>query len=419
MMTLKQQWRALCQKWGWFVNGKPEEVHPTAKTRPAAKEKTCPAAEMAQKLEAFLRGAYDFRYNLLTDETEFRPAGAAGTPFTPVSQRALNSLCMDAHTRGIACWDRDLNRYIYSTRIVGYHPFRLFMDELPAWDGVDRLETLARRVSDERLWICSFHTWMLGLTAQWMGITDLHANSVAPILVSSEQGRRKSTFCKALMPAFLQRYYLDDVKLTAQGQVDRLLAEMGLLNLDEFDKYAATKMPFLKNLMQMATLNLRKAYQKNYCALPRIASFIGTSNRRDILTDPSGSRRFICVEVEKCIDCTGINHEQIYAQLKAELMSGVRYWFSKEEEQELQQHNRSFYRQCPAEEVLRVCFRPAAEGEQCLLLSAAEIFKALKEHNAAAMRGANPAQFSQVLLAAGMERKHTKWGNVYRVVAVP
>lgn len=168
----------------------------------------------------------------------------------------------------------------------------------------------------------------------------------------------------------------------------------------------------------MATLNLRKAYQKNYCALPRIASFIGTSNRKDILVDPSGSRRFICVEVEKCIDCTGIDHEQIYAQLKAELMSGARYWFSKEEEQEVQQHNKAFYRQCPAEEVLRVCFRPAAEGEHCLLLSAAEIFKALKKHNTAAMRGANPTQFSQVLLVAGMERKHTKWGNVYKVVAM-
>lgn len=383
-----------------------------------AKEIMCPAAEMVLKLEAFLRGAYDFRYNRLMDETEFRRAGAVGVPFTPISQRALNSLCMDAHARGIACWDRDLNRYIYSTRIVSYHPFRLFMDELPVWDGVDRLEALAQRVSDECLWIRSFHTWMLGLTAQWMGITNLHANSVAPILISSEQGRRKSTFCKALMPTFLQRYYLDDVKLTAQGHVDRLLAEMGLLNLDEFDKYAATKMPLLKNLMQMATLNLRKAYQKNYCALPRITSFIGTSNRKDILVDPSGSRRFICVEVEKCIDCTGIDHEQIYAQLKAELMSGARYWFSKEEEQEVQQHNKAFYRQCPAEEVLRVCFRPAAEGEHCLLLSAAEIFKALKKHNTAAMRGANPTQFSQVLLVAGMERKHTKWGNVYKVVAM-
>jgi predicted P-loop ATPase len=81
--------------------------------------------------------------------------------------------------------------------------------------------------------------------------------------------------------------------------VERRLAEMGLLNLDEFDKFSPAKMPLLKNLMQMASLSLCKAYQKNYRVLPRIASFIGTSNRKDLLTDPTGSRRFICVKVEE------------------------------------------------------------------------------------------------------------------------
>lgn len=117
------------------------------------------------------------------------------------------------------------------------------MDELPGWDGIDRLGLLALRVSDSSLWISHFHTWMLGLAAQWAGRTGIHANSVAPILVSAEQGRMKSTFCKSLMPDVLQRYYLDNLKLTSQGQAERLTAEMGLINLDEFDKYATGKMP--------------------------------------------------------------------------------------------------------------------------------------------------------------------------------
>ena len=107
----------------------------------------------------------------------------------------------------------------------------------------------------------------------------------------------------------------------------------------------------MKNLMQMASLSLCKAYQKNYRVLPRIASFIGTSNRKDLLTDPTGSRRFICVEVEHPIDCEAIEHEQLYAQLKVAILSGQRYWFTKEEEQELQKSNLSFYRQGPVEDV--------------------------------------------------------------------
>ena len=144
-------------------------------------------------IEEFLTSRYDFRYNLLTDETEFRPAGQRTATFTPVGKRELNTFCIEAHAEGIPCWDKDLNRYVYSTYIPAYHPFLLYMDELPDWDGKDRLAALASRVSSRPHWVRGFHTWMLGLASQWMGVSGLHANSVAPVLVSREQGRRKSS----------------------------------------------------------------------------------------------------------------------------------------------------------------------------------------------------------------------------------
>ena len=383
----------------------------------AERVKTVPVS-LTDQVNRFLQSTYDFRYNLLTEETEYRPADGRGEPFAPVGRRELNSFCLEAHARGIACWDKDISRYLYSTSVPGYHPFLLYLDELPAWDGIDRLEALAHRVSSDPLWIKHFHIWLLALTAQWLGITGKHANSVAPILISTEQGCLKSTFCKSLMPETLSRYYSDEVELTSKGNVTRKMSEMGLLNLDEFDKYPASKMPLLKNLMQMASLSLCKAYQKNYRSLPRIASFIGTSNRKDLLTDPTGSRRFICVLVEYPIDCEGIDYAQLYAQLKAEILAGEHYWFTKEEETELQQSNMTFYRQGPVEDVLRSCYRAAEKGEGCELLSSADIFQRLKKINPAAMRGANPASLAQILIAVGIERKHTKFGNVYRVVSV-
>lgn len=374
--------------------------------------------QLTQSVALFLKSHYDFRYNVLTEETEFRLLKRMNEGFQPVNQRVLNTICLEAHEAGIGCWDRDLSRCIYSTRIAEYHPFRLYLDELPEWDGVDRVSALARRVSEEPLWEKGFRIWMLGMTAQWMGVMGEHANSVAPLLISTEQGYFKSTFCKSLLPPALRRYYMDKVDLTSQGNVERRLAEMGLLNLDEFDKYSPAKMPLLKNLMQMSSLSLCKAYQKNYRSLPRIASFIGTSNRKDLLMDPTGSRRFLCVEVEHPIDCEAIEYGQLYAQLKASILWGERYWFTKEEEQDLQKSNLSFYRQGPVEDVLRACYRSAEKGEECELLSAADIFQHLKKKNSAAMRGANPASLAQVLVAVGIERKHTKFGNVYRVTSV-
>ena len=361
----------------------------------------------------FLQSRYDFRHNMLTEETEFRPAGMREATFSPVGKRELNTLCMEAHRQGISCWDKDLSRYIYSTEVESYHPFRLYMDELPAWDGTERLDALARRVSGDSLWISSFRIWMLALTAQWMGVEEEQANSVAPILISAEQGRHKSTFCRALMPALLARYYTDNLKLTSQGNPERLLAEMGLLNMDEFDKYGPQKMPLLKNLMQMSRLNICKAYQKNFRLLPRIASFIGTSNRTDLLSDPTGSRRFICVEVEHDIDCSGIDHAQVYAQLKSELLSGARHWFTKEEERALQRHNAAYYRINPVEEILRTTYAPAFyDEENCLSLSVAAIHKTLRKKYPAALCNCTPNQLAQTLTTLGITRRHTKLGNV-------
>ena len=377
------------------------------------------AVKLTERVNRFLTATYDFRYNLLTEETEYRAAGAVGEPFSPVGKRELNTFCLQAHARGIPCWDKDINRYLYSTCVPSYHPFRLYLDELPDWDGVDRLEPLARRVSSDPLWIEGFHRWMLALIAQWMGITGRHANSVAPVLVSASQGCLKSTFCKCLMPETLNRYYTDDVELTSQGKVARKMSEMGLMNLDEFDKYSAAKMPLLKNLMQMADLNICKAYQKNYRNLPRIASFIATSNRFDLLTDPTGSRRFLCVEVTGKIDCSRIGHKQVYAQLKRELRDGARYWFTAEEEEELQRHNEAFQRRSLTDDLLCRLFRPAEANdsqENILRLTAADLFKILKQYNSAAMRGVSPNWFAQSLTPAGFVRVRGHYGNYYPVV---
>lgn len=116
------------------------------------------------------------------------------------------------------------------------------------------------------------------------------------------------------------------------------------------------------------------------------------------------------------IDCTHIEHDQIYAQLKAELLAGRRDWFTKEEEQVLQVQNEAFYRVCPAEDVFHSYFRVANFGEKCIGLTAAQIFRELQQKNSAAMRSVNPMRFGQVLLKAGVVRRHTEYGNVYQVV---
>ena len=396
--------------------------------------KKAKSSSLMQEVTAFLTSRYRFRFNVLTEETEVanieNNLPDAHLRYAKVDERWMNTLSMEAIETGIDCWDRDIQRFVRSRRISEYHPFTAYFERLPEWDGTDRVSALARRVSDDPVWVNGFHRWMLGLSAQWMQFrSDANnanransinrANSVAPLLVSSRQGLGKSTFCRLLMPDVLKAYYTESYDLGSPASAEAKLAACGLINLDEFDKLSASKMPLLKNLMQTSALNIRKAYKRSASALPRIASFIGTSNREDLLVDRTGSRRFLCVSLEHAIDCTtSVEHEQLYAQLKAELLSGERSWFNKEEEQTIQRYNALFYKHVPEEEVFRLCFRFATEEDhpqEVLTLSATQLFERMKSAHPSAMRGMTAYSLSRILPQLG-ERVHTAKGNVYRVV---
>ena len=421
--------------------GNRKEAAPVSSKEEVKKAKSC---SLMQEVTAFLTSRYRFRFNVLTEETEVAEV-TNNIPdthlrYTKVDERWMNTLSMEAIETGIDCWDRDIQRFVRSRRISEYHPFTAYFEQLPEWDGTDRVSALARRVSDNPVWVNGFHRWMLGLSAQWMQFRPdtncanrannansanntssiNRANSVAPLLVSSRQGLGKSTFCRLLMPDALKAYYTESYDLSSPASAEAKLAAYGLINLDEFDKLSASKMPLLKNLMQASALNIRKAYKRSASALPRIASFIGTSNREDLLVDRTGSRRFLCVSLEHAIDCTTpVEYEQLYAQLKAELLSGERSWFNKEEEQAIQQHNALFYKHIPEEEVFRLCFRFATQEDhpqEVLTLSATQLFERMKSAHPSVMRGMTAYSLSRILPQLG-ERVHTAKGNVYRVVA--
>ena len=434
--TVRLTWKPRqedAEKRMFSLNGQ-NEVTEWVETAPSAVEAKKPVAQQAEKepkqqrmiqrLSRYLKLHYAFRYNLLTERTECarldmeKADEAHHLTYMPVDSRVLNGIALNAIESGVDCWDRDIKRYVESDHVQAYHPFEFYFKNLPEWDGKDRVTELAKRVSDKDVWVRSFHRWMLAVTAQWTGSGNRgrRANSVAPLLVSPTQGLGKSTFCRMLLPKELRDYFTESFDLTNVSSAENKLASYGLINLDEFDRLPASRMPQLKNLMQMEDLRVRRAYRRSAEALPRIASFIGTSNRRDLLTDLSGSRRFICVEVEHAIDCTTpIDHAQLYAQLLHELNNGERCWFSKAEEAEIQAANRPFYRITPAEELISSCFAFAEAGEQgARLMSAADIYTVLKKKNPAALKDCSCTLFSRLLAQLG-QRVHTRYGNGYWV----
>ena len=398
----------------WLRKESVAKVENNAVETPVKTEEKGRKPSLLKDLETFLFDKYHFRFNVLTEQTEYAPKDE--TAYQVVDQRTLNTFCIDARSQGINCWDKDVSRLILSQKIKDFHPFLDYMSKLPEWDGTDRVTELAQRVSDKPLWVKGFHRWILAMTAQWMNLDAQCANAVAPLLISTEQGRCKSTFCSILLPEELQRFYIDKFDITSVSGCEQKLSLFGLINMDEFDRYGIRTMATLKNLMQLKKLTFRKSHRSYYSQLPRIASFIGTSNQKELLTDTTGSRRFLCVEVKEKIDCTPPDYAQLYAQLKAELLAGERYWFTSEEEKEIQANNRPFYKALPEQEVFFKCFRLPEEGEKGIQLSATEIFCRIQKRFPAALRGGNVRAMGRILTAMGIPRMHTREGSMYQVV---
>ena len=369
--------------------------------------------QSTKRLKNFLTRRFDFRYNRLTGVTEYREKEAVGVPFRPIDEREMNGMIVDARLAGIACWNSMIPTLVLSNKVDGFNPFHLYLAELPEWDGIDRVTPLLHRVSDDGMWLKGGRYWLRAMVGQWMGVERTHANSLMPILISSEQGLGKSTFCRQLLPDSLRGYYLDNLNLSPGTSPEKKLVNKGLINLDEFDKVSEKRQPDLKNLLQMLSVPIYRGKRLGYVTEPRLASFIGTTNSRQILCDVTGSRRFLCVEVKRSIPDEALEHKQLYAQLKQELTDGERDYLTKDEERELQQRNRKFYRQSLLEDVFFACFRVPVGEEEGRWFTAARMFQIMAKRNPSALRGISAKTLSHRLSGLGLKYKHTNHGNYY------
>lgn len=379
-----------------------------------------PAMPQEQKnviwLEEFLARRFMFRRNMLTEAVEFRERRSYYFDFRPVTPEVMNSITQKALLEGLKVWDRDVKRFVQSDRIPEYNPVDEYLDRLPAWDGVDRIRPLARCVpTDNGAWPDLFYTWFLSMVAHWKQLDKLHANSTLPLLVGF-QGAGKSSWCRKLLPPVLQDFYIETTDLSNRKEATLNLSRYILINLDEFDSLRASQQSYLKSIIQLPEVKVRMPHEKGVRRLNRVASFIATCNTMDTLTDPSGSRRFIGVEVTGYVKpVQDVDYDQLYAQAMEAVRKGERFWFTAEEERATMESNREFQR-VPLEEQYFLRFYEAGnETEGGKWLSATEILERVSELSGATFSNTSAGLFGRLLLRNQIARKHTNSGNVYLV----
>ena len=395
----------------------PPAAAPHQAARSQAEDGDTVRSPLHEQLLRLLEERHEFRYNLLAEVPEFRERGSVA-PFRRVTPLDLNTLSIRAIDARIGVWQRDVQRVLHSALIPAYHPLTHYMELLPAWDGRDRLRPLAERISASALWVQCFSVWLRALAAQWMAYPTVTANDLVPLLVSRRQGLRKSTFCRLLMPPELSDYYADKFELTATAAHEPRLAKLGLINLDEFDRYTPRQNATLKNLLQLKSLSMRRSYRQELMALPRVASFIATSNVNEVLTDPTGSRRFVCVEVNAPIDCSPIDHAQLFAQLRSEVLSGAPCYLDRATTEALERSNAPFRVFSPLAERFSRFFRLPTTDAPGEWHTVTELYDRFRRRCPAAVRGLSLQTFAREVRSLGFPAAHRRRGNCYRVVEV-
>ena len=332
----------------------------------------------------FLCKKYDFRYNSVMKCTEYRPKEKDYWGYQPVDARVQKRMTLEVQLANIRVSIKDVRNYLESDLLSTYNPVENFLYKCEGkWDGKDHIRALARTVpTDNPYWEDWFYTWFLAMVDQWLAYSHRkYGNSVAPLLIS-KQGYNKSTFCRSLVPPELQWGYNDNLVLSEKRQVLQAMCQSLVINLDEFNQISPqVQQGFLKNIIQLPSVKIKPPYGSHVQEFPRMASFIATSNMEDILSDPSGNRRFLGVELTGPIDVSQRpNYEQLYAQALSALRAGEKTYFDAEQTRLIMANNRKFEVVSPVDQYFDLYFDLTDNAEQGEYLTAAEIFQELKSH---------------------------------------
>ena len=297
-----------------------------------------------------------------TDEGEER--------WEPITDRTVNSLWaqMSAEWRVNVM---DIYRVILSDFVPEYHPFRAYLQALPPAPatGSGAIARLAQTVrvrggeAVQQRWEEYLRKWLVGMVAAW--VDDAVVNNVILVLIG-EQGSYKTTWFQYLLPPSLRRYFYTKTNANRLGRDELLtLAQYGLVCCEELDTMRPAELNQLKAAVTMSSIDERAAYAHFHEHRPHIASFCGTGNNVQFLSDPTGNRRWLPFEVESITSPRDVpfDHDAIYAEAYALYRSGFRFWFSRQEIAELADYNRKFETPRLEWELVQQYFRLPAEGE--------------------------------------------------------
>ena len=376
-------------------------------------------------VELFLNDNYRFRRNVLNGKVELLTLPEGEDVFwRPLTQEAINSIILRAERENVlekGSPSTQIKMYVQSEEVPVFNPVAEFLNGLPKWDGKNHVAQMFSRLPGLSTEQHSFLAiWIRSVVAHWLQMDTLHGNECVPTLIGP-QGCGKTTFVRRLLPPQLRQYYLDHLNLSNKFDKEMALTNNLLVNLDELDAIRPSQHAALKQTLSKSKVNGRPIFGRAQEDRPRFASFVATTNNPHPLTDPTGSRRYICLTIpeNQMIDNEGeIDYGQLYAQVLYELREvKAPYWFNNLEVQRIQQLNQNYMEEKDIAEILNACIRKPEEGEPAQAMDCKQLLELVqKEYPLVANTRSTKIHIGLAMKEFGYEL--TKRGNrpFYKVV---
>lgn len=378
------------------------------------------------EVESFLQENFEFRHNVLSGKTEYREFGESSSSpaWDTVTPETLNSIVRSAKREGIGGKKSprtDIEEYIFSKAVTKFDPIQDYLSNLPAWDGKNHVADLFNRIpglTSEQLGWCSI--WLLSAVAHWRGLDLEHGNECLPVLIG-DQGCGKTTFALRLLPPSLRGYFLDHINFGNKFDAEMALTNNLLVNIDELANIKGGQHQKLKQTLSKQKVNGRTIFGRTQADRRRYASFLATTNDEQPLNDPTGSRRFLCLQVPHGMMIDNerpIDYEQLYAQVMYELDEmHTPYWFTNNEVKRIQETNLPFFKQDVLNKMISIYYGVPQRNEGGEWITLDEVLTRLQTPYP--MLQNNPStriKIGKVLKTMGSASEHTRNGARYWLI---
>lgn len=372
---------------------------------------TKPNNNIFVRTEKWLSSKYKFRYNEIAIEIEYCKKGS-------YDWKSLNenSLYIELQKSGINCSINNLLAILRSDYVSKYNPLLEYFINLPKWDGVtDYIEKLCNYVNvyDRKQFNYHFKKWCVR-TVKCVFQND-YFNKQALVLVHKGQSSGKSTFCRFMCPPTLSNYIAEDISNDKDARI--LLAKNFLINLDELAVLSRKEINQLKSYFSKTVINERLPYDRKNSILPRVCSFIGSTNMSNFLNDDTGSVRWLCFELSNAINFNykkEIDINMVWSQALALSLSNFDSELTVDDIKENEERNSKFASLSVEHETIARYFT-VAKPNGGVFMTSSDVMQYLYPINSKL----NHIQIGKALNALGYEKVKDKTRQVYGYVIQP